>query len=564
MVSIISNGYNLIENTSGRRAIHGTADTSTNIASRSTRSSGPTANNGGPTFTHELLPSSPALDQGKDFALTGFDQRGNGPNFIRPFDNPTIMPAPMGDNSDIGAFELNNTPPTIMAVATTRQQGSPVSNSTIANVTDAEDGNGGPTVTVNGGAAATVNGVTVSNIVNTAGVVTADVIASCTATNASFTLTATDGGGLTATATLDVTVTANTPPALSYNNPPAIVFGSGTTVNPAAVPTDNGTIVSYSLNVGTYTGGSSVNQMTGAVTFTGAQPVGNHMITVTATDNCGATTPATFTLSVIKADTTTTITSDLPDPSVFGENYTVVVAVAPVPPGAGTPTGTITVNDGGGNMCTIVLPGGTSCSLPSTSVGPKVLTATYPGDMNFNPSGDTESHQVNQSPTTTTITSDLPDPSVVGQSVTVNYTVVAAAPGAGTPTGNVVVTISGGAETCTGTVAAGTCTLTLTTAGARTFTATYSGDTNFLASSDTEDHQVNQAATTTTIISDNPEPICFGTIGDGCLLGCSNPPGAGRPTGNVVVTIHRGGETCTGTVAAGQCSVVLTAPGYAR
>ena len=57
----------------------------------------------------------------------------------------------------------------------------------------------------------------------------------------------------------------------------------------------------------------------------------------------------------------------------------------------------------------------------------------------------------------------------------VNYTVTANAPGGGTPTGNVVVTVSGGAETCTGTVAAGTCTITLTGSGPRTLTATYAG-----------------------------------------------------------------------------------------
>ncbi len=102
---------------------------------------------------------------------------------------------------------------------------------------------------------------------------------------------------------------------------------------------------------------------------------------------------------------------------------------------------------------------------------------------------------INQASTTTTITSDLPDPSNLNAAVIVNYTVAVNAPGAGTPTGNVVVTVSGGAETCTGTVAAGTCSITLTNAGARTLTATYSGDANFTASSDTEPHTVNALPT---------------------------------------------------------------------
>src|SRR5205085_10668596 len=58
------------------------------------------------------------------------------------------------------------------------------------------------------------------------------------------------------------------------------------------------------------------------------------------------------------------------------------------------------------------------------------------------------------------------------------------------PTGNVTVTVSGGAETCSAAVAAGQCSLILNATGTRTITATYAGDTNFNTSSDTESHQV--------------------------------------------------------------------------
>lgn len=60
---------------------------------------GPLADNGGPTFTHALLPGSPATHQGKSFGLTA-DQRG----FPRPYPNPCISNPPGGDGSDIGAF----------------------------------------------------------------------------------------------------------------------------------------------------------------------------------------------------------------------------------------------------------------------------------------------------------------------------------------------------------------------------------------------------------------------------------------------------------------------------
>ena len=69
------------------------------------------------------------------------------------------------------------------------------------------------TVTVNGSSSATANGVTVSNIaVNSAGDVTANIVAACAATGASFMLRVTDTGSLFAEATLNVAVTLETTP----------------------------------------------------------------------------------------------------------------------------------------------------------------------------------------------------------------------------------------------------------------------------------------------------------------------------------------------------------------
>ena len=82
--------------------------------------------------------------------------------------------------------------------------------------------------------------------------------------------------------------------------------------------------------------------------------------------------------------------------------------------------------------------------------------------------------------TTTTITSHLPAPSSVGAPVSVGYGIVVDSPGTGIPTGTV--TVSDGVDSCTGTVAAGTCDLSLTTPGDRTLTALYGGDGTFAAS----------------------------------------------------------------------------------
>jgi hypothetical protein len=89
--------------------------------------------------------------------------------------------------------------------------------------------------------------------------------------------------------------------------------------------------------------------------------------------------------------TTTTITSDNPDPSVVGQSYTVAFRVGSF---AGTPTGSVTVSDGS-TSCSGTLAGGTgSCDLTSTSQGSKTLTANYAGDATFEASSTTEAHRV--------------------------------------------------------------------------------------------------------------------------------------------------------------------------
>jgi hypothetical protein len=221
----------------------------------------------------------------------------------------------------------------------------------------------------------------------------------------------------------------------------------------------------------------------------------------------------------------------------------------------GTPTGTVNVDDGSGGSCSGTVAAG-QCTITFASAGARTLTATYSGDANF--SGSTSpnfGHQVNTASTTTAITSDTPDPSIVGQSYTVNFSISVTAPGGGTPTGNVLV--SDGLDTCSGTVAAGSCVLASTTAGAKNLTATYAGDGNYTGStSATASHTVNKASTTTAITSDTPDPSSVGGV---VAVDFTVTSTGGTPTGNVTVT--DGTDSCTGTVAAGTCNITLTTPG---
>lgn len=105
--TIVSNGYNIVQDTSGA-TINQTATDQFGFNPLLE----PLADNGGLTQTHALRSiggTSPAIDKGNSAlplpAVTE-DQRG----LPRPVDITTIPPAAGGNNSDIGAFELQSIP----------------------------------------------------------------------------------------------------------------------------------------------------------------------------------------------------------------------------------------------------------------------------------------------------------------------------------------------------------------------------------------------------------------------------------------------------------------------
>jgi hypothetical protein len=152
----------------------------------------------------------------------------------------------------------------------------------------------------------------------------------------------------------------------------------------------------------------------------------------------------------------------------------------------------------------------------------------------------------------------LTDPSVVGQSVIINYNLAVPAPGSGIPIGNV--TVSDGSLSCTGTVATGSCSITFMTAGTKTLTATYAGDSDDIGSTSIAvSHTVNPSGTTTVIT--NAVALAKHTaVGQSYPVTFSiTPVTSGTPTGNV--TVSDGIDTCVGTVAAGTCNLTSTTAG---
>jgi hypothetical protein len=190
--------------------------------------------------------------------------------------------------------------------------------------------------------------------------------------------------------------------------------------------------------------------------------------------------------------------------------------------GGATPAGTVALVNG------VAEPSDTA---PQTSAGIS-FRAHYTGDTNYAAADSVCEPLSAKAPTTTAITSDTPDPSAVGQAVVVNFTVTSAS---GTPTGNVTVS-DGAGTTCTGALAggAGSCTLTSTCAGAKTLTATYAGDANFNGSTSAgEGHTVNKANTTTTLTF-TPSSAHPGEVVTFVATVTAQAPGAGTPTGSVM------------------------------
>ena len=298
-------------------------------------------------------------------------------------------------------------------------------------------------------------------------------------TSLSFTLnnpnTTVDLTGVAFTDTLPTGLVISTPNGLTGS------CGSGTIVATAG----SGLV---SLSGGTIAASGSC---TFSANVTGASPGTKNNTTGNVTSaNGGTGLTASASVTVNKANTTASITSDTPDPSVVGQPVVVNFHVASATGSSPTaPSGNVTVGDGTDN-CTGSIDGSGdgSCNISFASAGSKSLTASYAGDSNFNasPASASAPHTVNKGDVTVVVSSDQ-DPSITGQNVTFTATISAISPAIGTPSGTIQfkdgATNIGSAQSIVGGMAS-VSTSTLT-AGTHTITGQYSSDTNFNVGSGT-------------------------------------------------------------------------------
>ena len=179
-------------------------------------------------------------------------------------------------------------------------------------------------------------------------------------------------------------------------------------------PSNDGQSVTFTATVSPTDGGGSVNfgiggctaqpltQLSGstytATCITSSLPPGTNPITaVYSGDNSYAGSTSNTVNQVVKAETTTTLTSSQ-NPSYPGESVTFTATVSPT--------------DGGGSVnfgitgCTaqplILVSGSTyqaTCTTSSLPVGSNVITASYSGDTAYSPSSDSITQVVRKFPT---------------------------------------------------------------------------------------------------------------------------------------------------------------------
>lgn len=260
----------------------------------------------------------------------------------------------------------------------------------------------------------------------------------------------------------------------------------------STVTTINAPSVTYNVN--------GIVTVTITPTPSGFTPTGNVTLTVdggapiSQALNLGA---ATFTITAPNAGTHTLFASYATQAGFQGSSASGTLTVNPKPltisptpnPASmiyGGALPTLTPNSSGfvtgenaGNLT-----GTATCSTTATAASPVgAYTSVCAGatSTNYAISYPTGVVKVTQATSATTITTNLPSPAIIGQIVTVSFTV--APEFTGVPTGSVKVTASTG-ETCTSalTTGAGSCPLTFFTGGSRTLTAVYAGDTNFITS----------------------------------------------------------------------------------
>ncbi|MBK6590660.1 MAG: Ig-like domain repeat protein [Acidobacteria bacterium] len=319
-------------------------------------------------------------------------------------------------------------------------------------------------------------------------------------------------------------------PTVTATQPTGVTFTSVTDPNCSL---SGGTVTCNFTNVPA--GGSGSFTVNGTVTAsTGFQIAhGAYSIAAPGFPTVGGQTVLTTVTSV---GTSTTVGSSV-NPSVSGQSVTFTATVAPTS-GSNTPTGTVQFSiDGSPVGSPVALSGGTaSFTTSSLSVGNHPVGVSYGGNPGFNPSsGSLAGGQTVNKANSATVVSTSPNPSDFGQTVTLTANISAAAPGSDVPSGTVQFAIDGsnfGSPVAVSGSGIAQLTTSAMAVGAHNIGASYNGNANFNSSSGSTTHQVDNADSTTSVVSSLPTS----TYGQSVTFTATvtvDPPGVGTPGGTV-------------------------------
>lgn len=199
-------------------------------------------------------------------------------------------------------------------------------------------------------------------------------------------------------------------------------------------------------------------------------------------------------------------------PSIYGDNVTFTTTVEASAAGSGSPTGTVTVKDGGTVLGSGALVAGQySLSTSSLSTGPHSISSTYSGNSTFLPHSVTITQTV-QAAGSNTVLASSSNPVGVGQPVSLIATVNSTT--SGTPTGSVTFTegtlsLGSAALNSSGIATLSSSTLSM---GTHQISASYTGDANFNSSTSSTLNQIVGKAKTTISLSDAADLTLSATV----------------------------------------------------
>ena len=371
-------------------------------------------------------------------------------------------------------------------------------------------------------------------------------------------------GGAPATATT-TTVTSTANPAV-YGQPVSL---TATVTTASGTPTGSVTFYVGSTAIGTQSVSTSNSTTTASIEISSLR-VGSDSITAVYTGDAvfNSSTSAAYTQTVNQDGPTVSVNPN-PTSLVPGEPDVITVEVTAAAPGAGTPTGDVSLTDGGdpipGCQNLVMGPTGPShvtCDVTYQSIADHTIGATYAGDTDFTGGSGSSTLDVTAASTTTSLVPSA-NPAPLGEPITYTATVTVNSPGSGTPTGTVSFTDGGnpisGCQNMTLPAAAPLsvqCQQTYSAVATHNIVATYSGTVDYLTSSDTVSESVQQLDTTTTI-GDSTGTSTYGLPVTFTATIVPSPGGSVSPTG--MVSFLDSGSTGLGSAPVSTTGGVTTA-----